>query len=90
MPIELGFSLGCGIESSSGSAASHFGVRLEKLRDLFGFVPREVIDNDVDLPLRSAVRNHLIEEIDELFTGMAWCRLAVHFTGLHIQRSVKG
>jgi hypothetical protein len=36
------------------------------------------------------VRNHLIEEIDELFTGMAWCRLAVHFTGLHIQRSVKG
>lgn len=46
-------------------------VLLRKLADQFGFMRREIIENDVDFLLGRARLNNLFQEGDELFTGVA-------------------
>src|SRR5262245_38844331 len=56
----------------------HVRVLLQKLRDFLGLVSGEVVEDDVDLLSRLALLHDLLQEGNELFTGMPSRGFAVH------------
>src|SRR5258708_38951993 len=68
---------------------SYTGVLVQKGSDLFRFVSREIVQDDVDLLAGFANQHNLLQEQHELVAGMARGCLAEHFAGLHIQSSVE-
>jgi hypothetical protein len=65
-------------------------VLLKELADRLGFVSREVVEDDVNVLLAWAQGYDFFERGDELATGMAGGRFAVHATGCGIQRRIQG
>ena len=49
-------------------------VLLKKLVDQTGLMGREVVENDVNLPIGRALSDDLFEEGNEVLAGMASCR----------------
>ena len=70
----------CRNEIVSADAASGIGV--------FPLC-REVVQNDVDLLPRGALADHLAEESNKLFTGVAGSRFAQHFAGFCVQGGIQ-
>ncbi len=64
-------------------------MRFQKISNGLGLVGREIVENDVDLLLRPALRHHLSEEIHEVGTGVAGRRFPMHSSGFGVQRSVE-
>ena len=67
----------------------HMGVPLQELFDLVGFVRRQIVQDDVNLLARVAAGDHLLEKTHELRTGMPLSSLALHLSGLDVERRVK-
>ena len=65
------------------------GSGFQKLRHLLGFVRRQIIHDDMNLLLRTALFNYLAEGVDKLLTCMPRRRLAVHLARLHVERCVQ-
>ena len=63
---------------------------LQKPGNLLSFVRRKVVQDDMDILIRVAQANHLLEKVHELVAGVSCCRLAVDFTAAHIESGVQG
>src|SRR5512138_2232407 len=61
----------------------------QELTNTLGLMGREIIGNDMDLPIARLTRNNLREKCDKLFGRMALRGSAVDFTGLRIQRCIQ-
>src|SRR5258706_7980703 len=64
-------------------------MRVQKLLDKFGFMSREVISNDMNLPPSRLTGHDVSEKGDELQTGMARRRATNDFSCFGIQRRVQ-
>jgi hypothetical protein len=62
------------------------GIPLQKLLHLPGLVCRQIVQNDVNVLMRFTAGDDLFEEVHELGAGVALGSLALHLSGLHIQR----
>lgn len=67
----------------------HIGALVEEGRDQFRLVRRKVVEDDVDLAPGLARADHLLEEVDELSTGVAPSRLALHLAGFGVERRIE-
>src|SRR3954454_8169876 len=60
-------------------------MRFQESCHLGCFVGGEIVGNDVDLLARSTKRDHLVEEGDEVFAGVAPGSFAMNLAGLHVE-----
>lgn len=67
----------------------HLGMLVEELLDLFGLVGREVVQDDMDFPFALGLADRVFQKADELLTGVAGGRPAMHLAGLHVQGCVQ-
>src|ERR1700748_3319401 len=65
-------------------------MRRQECRYLSCVVGGEIVGNDMDLLARSTKGDHLVEEGDELFAGVAPGRFALNLAGLHVASSIEG
>ena len=65
------------------------GMLVEESCDQLGLVRREVVQNDVDLPVRFATGDDLAEKVDEFSAGVARGGFALDRAGLGVQRRVQ-
>src|SRR5689334_2556113 len=65
-------------------------MSVQELLDEFGFMSREVISNDVNLPAARLTGHQISEKGNELLTGMARRRAANDGSGPGVQRGVQG
>jgi len=61
------------------------GVGRQKVANRLCFVSREIVENDVDVLLRTAFGDDLPENADELLTGVSGGGFAEYFAGLGIK-----
>jgi hypothetical protein len=64
-------------------------MRFQKIPHGLSLVRRKIIQNDVDLLLRPALRYNLAEEIHEVGAGVARRGFSVHASGLGVQRGIQ-
>ena len=67
----------------------HVGVSLQELLNLVGLVCGQIIENDVNLLARLAAGDDLFEEADELRAGVSLGSLALHLSGLYVERRIQ-
>ncbi len=66
------------------------GMIVEKRGDALGFVRREIVADDMDLPAPGLVGADIGEEGHELGAGVTRRRLAENFAGSGVERGVEG
>src|SRR5690348_12723633 len=64
-------------------------VCLQELFDARSFVSREIVQNDVDLPLRRLLGNQIGEEGNKFFTGVSRGGLPENLPACRIQCGIK-
>src|SRR5437763_12421329 len=68
---------------------TNFRVLAEKLFHGFGFMRREVIENDMDLSSPARFVHERGQKFDELIAGVPLGRFAFHLSGFHVQCRIK-
>lgn len=67
----------------------HLRMCVQKIPHSLGFMRREIVENDVNLLFRPALRNDLPEEIHEVGAGVTHRRFSMHATGLGVECGVQ-